>query len=51
MSGILDKVFGGNDQAQPNLDEAVAPIHVTDDEFEAVVLGSEVPVIVDFWAP
>lgn len=51
MSRILDKVFGGNDQAQPNLDEAVAPIHVTDDEFEELVLGSEVPVIVDFWAP
>ena len=28
-----------------------APIHVTDSEFEATVLKSEVPVIVDFWAP
>lgn len=27
------------------------PIHVTDDEFEKVVLQSTVPVIVDFWAP
>ncbi len=27
------------------------PVHVTDNEFEKVVLKSELPVIVDFWAP
>jgi thioredoxin 1 len=27
------------------------PIHVTDTEFEQVVLKSTLPVIVDFWAP
>ena len=27
------------------------PIHVKDDTFEKSVLRSEVPVIVDFWAP
>ena len=27
------------------------PLHVTDDAFEKTVLKSEVPVIVDFWAP
>jgi thioredoxin 1 len=27
------------------------PIHVTDAEFEKSVLKSELPVIVDFWAP
>jgi thioredoxin 1 len=27
------------------------PLHVTDAEFEQVVLKSELPVIVDFWAP
>lgn len=27
------------------------PIHVTDDNFEKVVLKSPIPVIVDFWAP
>jgi thioredoxin 1 len=27
------------------------PIHVTDAEFEKVVLKSDLPVIVDFWAP
>jgi thioredoxin 1 len=28
-----------------------APVHVGDNEFEATVLHSDVPVIVDFWAP
>lgn len=27
------------------------PIHISDDVFEKVVMQSEVPVIVDFWAP
>jgi thioredoxin 1 len=27
------------------------PIHVTDSNFEKAVLQSEIPVIVDFWAP
>jgi thioredoxin 1 len=27
------------------------PIHVTDEAFELKVLGSDTPVIVDFWAP
>jgi thioredoxin 1 len=27
------------------------PIHVTDAEFEQKVLKSDVPVVVDFWAP
>ena len=27
------------------------PIHITDAEFEEKVLKSEIPVIVDFWAP
>ncbi len=27
------------------------PVHITDAEFEASVLHSDLPVIVDFWAP
>jgi thioredoxin 1 len=27
------------------------PLHVTDGEFEENVLGSDLPVVVDFWAP
>jgi thioredoxin 1 len=27
------------------------PIHINDDEFEAKVLNSDQPVLVDFWAP
>jgi len=27
------------------------PLHVTDDAFKKTVLESEIPVIVDFWAP
>lgn len=27
------------------------PVHVTDEVFEKVILKSEIPVIVDFWAP
>ncbi|MGD2163679.1 MAG: thioredoxin [Anaerolineales bacterium] len=27
------------------------PVHVTDEAFEKTVLNSEVPVVVDFWAP
>ena len=30
---------------------ASEPIHVTDSQFEETVLGSKIPVIVDFWAP
>lgn len=29
----------------------MSTIHVTEAEFEEVVLGSDLPVLVDFWAP
>jgi len=30
---------------------AIKPLHVTDADFEKTVLGSSLPVMVDFWAP
>lgn len=51
MSNVLKALFGSNDEGQTVPIDIIAPIHVTDDEFEETVLGSQVPVIVDFWAP
>jgi thioredoxin 1 len=31
--------------------EITEPVNVNDDAFERVVMGSKIPVIVDFWAP
>ncbi len=50
------KLFGKKtiDGSQETLEAAAGgavPLHVTDDEFEQVVLQSTLPVIVDFWAP
>jgi thioredoxin 1 len=30
--------------------QAAAPVHVTGEEFDTVVLGSQLPAVVDFWA-
>ena len=49
MSSRLNKLFG--DKQVVITDDAVHPVSVTDDDFETVVLGSQTPVIVDFWAP
>jgi thioredoxin 1 len=53
MANLLNRIFGSGDQ--PATGEALAggsaPIHVTDSDFEKLVLNSDVPVIVDFWAP
>lgn len=38
-------------EAKAATENGFHPIAVTDDEFEALVLQSSVPVIVDFWAP
>jgi thioredoxin 1 len=44
---LIDLVQG----AQENRKMIDKPIHVTDAEFEERVLNSDLPVIVDFWAP
>ena len=31
-------------------DQGTAPVHVTGEEFDTVVLGSQLPAVVDFWA-
>ena len=51
MNRMLNTLFDRTGERQIVPDDAVDMVHVTDDEFEAVVLGSKVPVIVDFWAP
>ena len=51
MSDVSEKALGGDGQEQPAPPHTAAPVHVTDDDFETQVLGSHVPVIVDFWAP
>ncbi len=33
------------------MSEKSEPLHVRDDNFEEVVIKSEIPVLVDFWAP
>ncbi len=45
--GELDPFFGGIEGRKMNGE----PIHVTDEAFERTVLESEIPTLVDFWAP
>jgi thioredoxin 1 len=53
MTSILDKLFNstGESDVEEELAGEVGPIHVTDSDFQSQVLESDVPVIVDFWAP
>lgn len=39
----LSKIFGGTPKKQP--------VHVNDDNFQAEVLQSELPVVLDVWGP
>jgi thioredoxin 1 len=36
---------------QADAAKGVQPVHITGAEFDSVVLGSQLPAIVDFWAP
>ncbi len=42
--GLLSRIFG------PSASK-VQPVHLTDGNFAAEVLRSDVPVVVDFWSP
>lgn len=49
----LFKRFTGGTKADPAAQggaPAVEPRHVTGEEFDTVILGSELPAVVDFWA-
>ncbi len=53
MPNILDKILGGSAQSRSTdgPGEGPSPVHIEDGEFEELVLSSDKPVIVDFWAP
>lgn len=51
MSDFLKKLLGANNGEGVVPEDVTSPVHISDEEFEEIVLGSEVPVIVDFWAP
>jgi thioredoxin 1 len=57
MAGFLKTIFGKKEEPVP--EEGVvsqqvsdaAPLHVTDEDFEELVLNADLPALVDFWAP
>jgi len=60
MSGLLKSLFGKKEEVEATAIAPVAetvassdaePIHVTDGTFEELVLNSQLPTLVDFWAP
>jgi thioredoxin 1 len=53
MTKLFDKLLRGTEESAQGLDSAngARPIHVADGVFQSEVLESELPVIVDFWAP
>jgi len=55
MPGLFNKLFGGKEEeektvATPEETNRPKPIHITDDDFEDVVLKSDKLAIVDLWA-
>jgi thioredoxin 1 len=51
MSKILQRLFGKANEPEPQTGEGTSPIHVTDIDFQSQILDSDLPVVVDFWAP
>jgi len=50
---IFDQVLTSSNGHEPQqeVSSMATPVHITDDDFEQKVLKSDVPVVVDFWAP
>ena len=48
--GLFKNLFGSKKDDSVTESAKVEPRHVTGDEFDTVVLQSEIPVVVDFWA-
>ena len=48
--GLLKNLFGSKKEGSVTESAKVEPRHVTGVEFDAVVLQSEIPAVVDFWA-
>jgi thioredoxin 1 len=53
MTKTLVKLFRGTAESDHDADpvNGTGPVHVTDDDFQNRVLESDLPVVVDFWAP
>jgi thioredoxin 1 len=60
MVDLIKSLFGRKEEEAAAVTEVAEsavrvseaePIHVTDETFEELVLGAELPVMVDFWAP
>jgi thioredoxin 1 len=47
--GLFKRSSESKEQQAVN-DQGGGPVHVTGEEFDTVVLGSQLPVVVDFWA-
>ncbi|MGQ9491074.1 MAG: thioredoxin [Anaerolineae bacterium] len=48
--GLFKRFAGGAKSAPDDGNPAAEPRHVTGEEFDTVVLQSELPAVVDFWA-
>jgi thioredoxin 1 len=48
--GLFKNLFGSKKDESAPAASAVEPRHLTGEEFDTVVLQSELPVVVDFWA-
>jgi thioredoxin 1 len=47
---VYSSVRATKKEQQTVADQAAAPVHVSSEEFDTVILGSQLPAVVDFWA-